>query len=139
MDARRFEALLDAYGAEPRRWPAAERSAAEAFARTADGPALLAAGAEVDDWLAMSATPQPSAALREAVLAQAPRPDLRNGLTAWWTPLRGWAPGAGLAAAGLAGVLFGATLTGAPTEPQVELLLAEAGPYDEAALVGEAP
>jgi len=32
MDLARFGALLEAYGAEPSRWPAAERAAAEAFA-----------------------------------------------------------------------------------------------------------
>ena len=33
MNAERFASLLDAYGAEPRRWPDAERDAAQAFAR----------------------------------------------------------------------------------------------------------
>jgi len=32
MDRTRFEALLEAYGADPRRWPEAERAAAVAFA-----------------------------------------------------------------------------------------------------------
>lgn len=32
MDLARFGTLLEAYGAEPSRWPAAERAAAEAFA-----------------------------------------------------------------------------------------------------------
>lgn len=31
MDARRLEALLDAYGADPARWPATERAAAQAL------------------------------------------------------------------------------------------------------------
>lgn len=31
MDMARFQALLDAYGASPARWPDAERAAAEAF------------------------------------------------------------------------------------------------------------
>ena len=32
MTPERFQALIDAYGAEPRRWPEAERAAAVAFA-----------------------------------------------------------------------------------------------------------
>lgn len=139
MDARRFESLLDAYGAEPRRWPADERRAAEAFVATAAGRVSLAAHLELDHWLDTSKRPQPSTALREAVLARAPRPGFWNAAAAWLGPARAWAPGAGLVAAGLAGVLFGATLSGSVADPQVEVLLAEAGPYDEAALVGEAP
>jgi hypothetical protein len=136
MDARRFEALLDAYGAEPQRWPAGEREAAQAFARTEDGGALLRATLELDDWLDAAAPIRPSPELRERVLAAAPQPGRRNSVIAWLE--RAWGPGAGLAAAGLAGVLFGAALSGPRTDAQAEILLAEAGAYDEAALSVEA-
>ncbi|MEJ0023154.1 MAG: hypothetical protein WDN76_06725 [Alphaproteobacteria bacterium] len=35
MDRARFDAIIAAYGAEPRRWPADERVAAEAFCASA--------------------------------------------------------------------------------------------------------
>ena len=37
MDENRFEALAGAYGADLRRWPEAERAAAEAFRAGASG------------------------------------------------------------------------------------------------------
>jgi hypothetical protein len=49
MNAARFTALVDAYGARPARWPARERAAAEAFA--ASDPAakvLLADASQLD-------------------------------------------------------------------------------------------
>ena len=134
MNAQRFESLVEAYGAEPRRWPAGERAAAEAFARTGQGAALLAAAAELDCVLEAAPAPQPSAASRARILEAAPRPRAWRGELERW--LRAVAPGAGLVAAGLAGVLFGATLSGpAPGEAaRAEILLAEAGAFEEAAL-----
>ena len=74
-------------------------------------------------------TPAPSAALRERVLAAAPKPR-RASFDPFW-----WASGAGLAAAGVAGLMFGATLTAAAEAP--ETLLADAVSYDEVLDGGE--
>jgi hypothetical protein len=46
MDRSRFEAILEAYGARPERWPEAERAEAEAFARA--HPELAPAVAEAE-------------------------------------------------------------------------------------------
>src|SRR5690606_38596004 len=83
MDLERFEHLADAYGADLRRWPEAEREAAR--------------------------RPAPSHALRERVIADAAGAHLgrRGGLLGPFA----WMSGAGWAAAACAGVAFGMVLT----------------------------
>lgn len=135
MDARRFEALLDLHGARMGRWPAADREAAEAFARTREGQALLQNGLELEAWLDASRAPQPSHALGMRVLADAPKPPTWRGSVARWA--QAWAPSAGLVAAGLAGVLIGAAYTDAGSDTRAETLLAEAGVYDETVMTLE--
>lgn len=49
MNIERFEILLDAYGADPARWPPAERSLAESFARATPKAAALIAAARLLD------------------------------------------------------------------------------------------
>lgn len=75
MDRARFEALLDAYGADVGRWPDAERAAAEAFLAR-DGAmvreALREAG-EIDALLAHAAAAPTNDALAALILAGAPR------------------------------------------------------------------
>lgn len=104
LDAARFGAILDAYGADPRRWPAAERAAAQAFAATdTRAPALLAAAADLDGLIGGPLPAPASDALREAVIASAKaKPGRRRSL--WWA-------GAGLGAA-LAGAAAGALTVG---------------------------
>lgn len=103
MNRERFEALLDAYGADLKRWPADERAAAEAFASANSGEAepLLAAARALDGALdAARDNEAPSAALTSAVLAGAPRARTRQlGMA----PSAGWA----LAACALLGVALG--------------------------------
>ena len=77
MNLERFTILIDAYGSDPRRWPAAERQAAQALlAASAEAQQLMREAASFDALL--SAPPpaiEPSAALKARVLAQvAPRP-----------------------------------------------------------------
>lgn len=100
----RFEALLDAYGAEPRRWPADRRAAAEALlARSPEARALQAAARRLDALLdAAPAAPAP-AHLVGRVIAAAPRPRARRGgwLAAWLKPA------AGIVAAALLGLALG--------------------------------
>jgi hypothetical protein len=112
MDRERFAALVDAFGADFRRWPEAERDAARAFraAQPAVCEALLAEAAGLDAALDEIAALQPSAALRERILASAPRtrrPLISLGRFRRAAP---WlAPGAGLAAACAAGAWLGVT------------------------------
>lgn len=70
MEMSRFKRILDAYGADPRRWPAAEREAALAFLAASPEAAGLQRQAETLDLL-LDAAPalEPSPALRRAVLA----------------------------------------------------------------------
>jgi ferric-dicitrate binding protein FerR (iron transport regulator) len=132
MDGQRFLSIVEAYGAEPRRWPAAEREAAEAFARTdPEAAGALAEAAALEAVLDASVPPQPSAATRRRILEAAPR-RRRSAMDLGW-----WISGAGLAAAGVAGVVFGTTLSASPADPQVQALLAEAEAYEDIQLLAE--
>jgi len=74
-------------------------------------------------------TAPPSVGLRERVLAAAPR-RRRAVLELGW-----WFSGLGLAAAGVAGVVFGATLDGVRgPDPRTAAVMAEAEPIDLAFL-----
>jgi hypothetical protein len=73
MSIARLQAILDAYGAAPRRWPAAERAAAEALlAASGEARALRDRAAALDRALEGPEAPQPSSALRAAILQAAP-------------------------------------------------------------------
>ncbi|WP_323117768.1 hypothetical protein [Burkholderia alba] len=106
MTPERFREIVDAYGAEPQRWPAPERADAQAWAhdhrREAD--ALLRDAAGVDAWLASDPAVEPDAALVRRIVASAPvrpaRPPVRSRAFGW--------PGAALAGLGIAGGLAGA-------------------------------
>jgi len=70
MKRDRFQALIDAYGANPSRWPARERAAAEAFAaRDEAAKTLLADAALVDETLDRLSTEEVPARLRARILA----------------------------------------------------------------------
>jgi hypothetical protein len=109
MSRERFQALAEAYGGDVARWPDAERDAAAAL--MAGDPELAAqvlgpAGrldAALDGWAALAVRP----ALREAILAAAPRPRRNRPLAAWALRL---ALGAGLAGAAASGLVAGAML-----------------------------
>ena len=74
MTLDRFAVLLDAYGADPARWPDAERAAARALLdRSSEARARRDAAAALDALLDRAATVEPSSALAERVLAQAPQ------------------------------------------------------------------
>ena len=124
MNRERFFTIVDAYGAEPRRWPAAERAAALAFAEAdAEAAARLRGAAALDAALDEHRPLAPSTALRRRIVEAAPRPGRRA------SPLKWFAPGAGLAAAGVAGVVFGASLL-SPPEPASDTLVAEVDSYE---------
>lgn len=85
-DHTETERLLATYGADPARWPANTRAAADAC-----DPVELAAQARLDAWLATSLPPAPPAALRRAILAATcpARPRMRDALLAFWQDIGG--------------------------------------------------
>ena len=112
MTSQRLERLLQAYGADPMRWPQGERQAA--LALLAADPALekqRREAAALDALLDRAEPPQASGELLGDILAAAGPPSWRQWLRATWPfgPL--WQPASGLALAALAGVMVGATLT----------------------------
>lgn len=122
MNRERFQQLIQAYGADPSRWPLADRAQAESL-RLADPEARAAAETEgaLDDALDAWKPQFPTMDLRNRILAAAPKP--RSVAPArGWRPL--WLGGAGLAAACAAGVVVGAAVI-APS-------LANAFPVDHA-------
>ena len=117
MTTARFAALLDAYGADPARWPAVERTAALALLH-ADAAAARAQAraAALDAVLDRAPVAPPSAALAARVLAAAPRRRSPAGspagpfgaLLARLIPAPGtWQPAAAMAAALVLGLIVG--------------------------------
>jgi hypothetical protein len=114
MNAERFALLLDAYGAEPRRWPDSERAAALAFVRTdIRAAAMMEAAGEIDDLLAFHRAPLPSPMLATAIVARVPRRA--------WTRARLWWAALGLGLAGAGGVLAGSAATAALAGPATHI------------------
>ena len=106
MTPERFEQLAEAYGSDLRRWPKTEQASAEQMCQNSPvwARAILDEAADLDEALDLYPVEAPSAALRERLLALAPRPQrsLWSRLVGEW---RGW--GMGLAAAGVAGLMVG--------------------------------
>lgn len=77
MKRERFDVILAAYGADPQRWPEAERADALAFVQAdSDARAALDAVAELDALLpAAVISPQPSDTLTARLWRAAPRPE----------------------------------------------------------------
>lgn len=145
MDRNRYRTILEAYGADPARWPSGEREAALRLAST-DPMArqLLDEAREADREIenALDFLPEftPSAALRDTVLAAAPRAVVTAFATGpapasagmglrellWpFGPL--WRPAVGFAASAMLGVIFGAYV---PDPWAGERLSAAAEPVD---------
>src|SRR6185503_17724590 len=104
----RFEALLDAYGAEPRRWPAERRAAAEALlVRSREAQALHAAAGRLDGLLDAAAPDPAPAHLIGRVLAAAPKPAAARG--GWFAGLL--KPAAGIAFAAVLGLGLGGVIS----------------------------
>jgi hypothetical protein len=119
MTPERFRTIVDAYGADPHRWPEQERAAAERWAEQhrSEADAVLGESASLDVWLASHTVAAPKREfferVVEAAVAAAPvrRPAKRGRF--WWQ-------GAAFAGIGLAGGVAGAfavsffVLTGTP-------------------------
>lgn len=96
----RFEQIIDAYGAEPARWPEAERLQAEALlADNAEARAMVRRAEEIDAWLNAASSHAPSDLLARRVLKAAP--GARGGGVFGWASATGWA------AAAAAGLVLG--------------------------------
>ena len=116
MNLQRFAAIIESYGAEARRWPASERTAAEALLRDSlAARAMLGEATAMDRLLdavpALASTPD----LRGSVLAQAPRKSqisLTARLAAAWQELLGELGGWRIAGTALAASLVLGVLTG---------------------------
>lgn len=137
MDLPRFTALCEAYGGDPARWPEGERAAA--LAMTAADPAAAQALADaraLDETLEASRPVPPSAVLRDRILASAPKPRPASGLRFGWGLRAGL--GAGLAAAGIAGVLVGSALTAPADEAASAAAVAALDSSPEATAFGPA-
>lgn len=104
MTPERFRELTEFYGAEPQRWPVAEREGALAYMRdhAADAETVMTEALTLDDMLSGYTIAAPSAELRELIVASAPKAGRSN-----WATLLRW-ESAGLAGLGLAGALAGA-------------------------------
>lgn len=97
MDANRFAAIVEAYGADPRRWPEAERAGAEAFAERPEAVALLREARALDAMLDVSDAADPvNLSFTRRILAVAPKPQVSV-----------WRPAAAMAACALLGLAFG--------------------------------
>ena len=104
MDIGRFEQIIDAYGADPRRWPDAERQGAGALlAASEEARRIVAGAAALDALLDSAAGPVPSEVLAARVLRAAPKGSSLIGRV-------GWVSSAGWAAAAAAGLVVGLSL-----------------------------
>lgn len=117
MTRERFEELADAWGADLRRWPVAERADARALLdRDALAETIFTRAAALDSILDASVVALPTSALVQAALAGAAshrvkRPRMRHRYTERWRPGI-WASGVGFVGTAAAGALvFGLALS----------------------------
>jgi hypothetical protein len=104
MTPERFQTIVEAYGADPRRWPEQERAAAEAWAalHRDEAQTMLSGSAGLDAWLGSHSVAPPDRELEQRIVASGPKPRApRLRRMVWWS-------GAAVAGVGLAGGLAGA-------------------------------
>lgn len=119
MTLDRLRAIVEAYGADPARWPAAERAAGEALlAGSPSARTMVAEAARIDAALDSVPALSPTPAIRSAILAAAPRPAalsfvarLREGWRELFGELGGWQPAGVLAAALVLGIVSGGLMS----------------------------
>ncbi|MDX2275352.1 MAG: hypothetical protein NW206_07855 [Hyphomonadaceae bacterium] len=114
MNAERFKAIVEAYGADEKRWPEAERSAAMAFAARPEAQKLLAEARALDALLDASEDTEPvSLGFVRSAISAAPAnlAFARGGMSASArAPVRqplSWRPLAALAACAVFGLVLG--------------------------------
>ena len=138
MGLDRFRELMEAYGAEPGRWPANERGAAEVLLAQNSQAARLRDQAASVDALLDRATLAPPVIDAERLIASVTAEPQRTAEIVTLRPARRAAPGAfwlkiaSLAAAAAIGFLVGVSqLTGLgdPTTPTSGVELADISPW----------
>jgi len=113
MDLARFRRIVEAWGASPRRWPPAERAAAEAFlAASPEAARLVEDAASLDTLLDAVPAPRPTAALAGRLLQRPARRAGRGWLAELWPFGPVWQPVSAFAAAALFGIALGAAEPG---------------------------
>lgn len=112
MTEDRILELIDAYGADPMRWPAEERAEAQSLMAATDDPRLRVALAEartLDDLLALASVPDISHETQERLRIDAAAPvspiARLQRLLDWPGPI--WQPAGALAAALVLGIWVG--------------------------------
>mgnify|MGYP007039430904 CR=1 FL=1 len=136
MTHERFADLAGAYGGQIARWPQGEREAAAALmaAQPDFTSPILRAASRLDETLDQWAAPPVRAALREAVLATAPRPRR----AAWSWAVR-FGLGAGLAGACASGLAVGGLFLGAMTESNGAAVTAAMTGFEGVGVEGVSP
>jgi hypothetical protein len=98
MNAERFRAIVEGYGADPKRWPEAERAVAQDFATLPEAAAVLAEARGLDALLdASDEAAAASLGFVRNVIAAAPKP----------RPAMSWRSYAAMAACALLGLALG--------------------------------
>jgi hypothetical protein len=130
----RFRDLIDAYGADPRRWPPGERAEGEALiARSPEAAALRQKAAALDALLDLApapAAPRLEAATLAARIAAAPQETIRPALLRFRDQF--WIRAVGLAAAAIIGFVVGTTQMadlGEPASSPAPIDVAEISPW----------
>jgi hypothetical protein len=141
MTNDRFKELLDAYGADPARWPQSEREAALAFAKSSDeARRLLDEAAALDRLIDLADTAAVTPALQARILAAFPQPR-RAGVIASLMPGRPtWIPITALAASLLLGLGVGTfvpTLAGIGDPQGQDAALVALGDLNDLGLLDE--
>lgn len=110
MNIERFRILVEAYGADPARWPEAERVAALLFAeQSAEARAALQEAAAFDRVLDAAETQAATRDLEDRILATFPARTVKER-TPWFAPRR--IPAAAVACSLALGLAVGAALPG---------------------------
>jgi hypothetical protein len=147
MTLARLGELLDAYGADPERWPPDEREAASALlAQSPQAQGRREASAQLDAVLNLAPTHTASPALLERVLGAAPQPARNDTAAAGPPALRLASPpvgrrarrrfrvwryvGAALPLAAAAALVLWLLHTPTPTPERTRVTMAELGTYD---------
>ncbi|MFM0204991.1 hypothetical protein PQR53_34805 [Paraburkholderia fungorum] len=104
MTPERFHQIVEAYGADPHRWPQQERAAAErwAAAHRVEADTALADAVSLDAWLSADKLEPPGMALQQRIIGSAPVRRPSSPRRRWW-----WS-GAAVAGVGLLGGAAGA-------------------------------
>lgn len=104
MTPERFHQIVEAYGADPHRWPQQERAVAQrwAAAHRVEADTALADAVGLDAWLAADKVEPPDTALQQRIIGSAPGRRPSSPRRRWW-----WS-GAALAGVGLLGGVAGA-------------------------------